>query len=660
MHNIEMIKDLRMKFIQGENIDAGNIRLEVFESWVRCRKTVDPLKKQNTSLLDAEELKRLKLQNKELIDVTLPVMQNLYAIINNSTVEIFLSVIKGEDQLIIESIGDDDATHKSSQVKAIPGSNWSEREMGTSATALAAIHDRPIQLFPYENYCFLLGERISTAAPIHDPETNSILGVITLTTVNVKLFHPHTMSMVVVLVNLIEKQIATIRLIKRAEIDNHYKNLIMEAYGDGLIAIDERMNITQINQKALNIFEIESDPLGKNIIVLLSDIFGTINKPRGLVDMIRSKSNVNDEFIHIQTPFGAIRLAVTTRSISLNDKVIGKVLIIQEMSRVNNLVARTVGNNARFTFDDLVGRDKKFRCAVETAMQVCNTTSNILLMGESGTGKDLFAQSIHNASGRSGKPYIAINCAAVSRELIGSELFGYVEGAFTGAKKGGSPGKFELADGGTIFLDEIGEMPLDMQTALLRVLEERAVTRIGGRASLPVDVRVIAATNKNLVEEVDKGQFREDLYYRLNVVSIQLPPLRERKEDIPVFIAYLASKISRQLGKKIKDIDREFILTCSNYDWPGNIRELQNTIERCVNLAKSAVLTLNLLPEHILNNTLPVNDLPGLNKNLKKYGKLVESSLIKNYLMVYGGNVDLVARELGISRSTLYRRLNDQ
>ncbi len=650
---------LRMRFINGEQIDTNEIRPEILESWRRCKGKVDPFKKKNTDILNGTDLEALRLEYKELIDITVPVMKNLYEIMNDEGFVIILFAGNGGNQYILEIIGDEKAMRHSHCVNVIPGSSWAESVMGTNAGCLAFLHDRPFQVYPYENYCLFMKCNTSSAAPIHDPDTNAIIGVLCIAG-NLKMVHCHTLGMITVLVSLIEKQIAAVRLKNKAEIENNYKNLIMEAYSGGLIAIDENLVITQVNQKAISTLEIEENPLGKNIISLFSNVLGAVNRPRELIDIIRSNNDVSDEFIHFHAASKTIRCAVTTRSIYYNHRVIGKIIMIQKMSRVNNLLARTVGNSARFTFSDLIGENKKFLYAMETALQVSNTGSNILLLGESGTGKDLIAQSIHNASGRSGQPYIVINCAAIPRELLGSELFGYMEGAFTGARKGGNPGKFELADGGTIFLDEIGEMPLDMQTVFLRVLEERAVTRIGGKKAIPVDVRVIAATNKNLAKEVEKGNFREDMYYRLNVVSIYLPPLRERREDVPLLITHLVDKTSKRLGKKIKSIDQEFMLACSAYEWPGNVRELQNTVERCINLARSSVLTLSLLPDNILKHNTSVNNLMGPDRSLKKYGKSVESSLIKEYLHKYGGNINLVARELGISRSTLYRRLKNK
>ncbi len=268
----------------------------------------------------------------------------------------------------------------------------------------------------------------------------------------------------------------------------------------------------------------------------------------------------------------------------------------------------------------------------------------------------MFAQAIHNESPRKGGPFVAINCAAIPRELIGSELFGYVEGAFTGAKRGGSPGKFELADGGTIFLDEIGEMPLELQATLLRVIEQRALFRIGGREVIPVDVRIIAATNQDLQSRVQQGLFRQDLFYRLNVMSIKMIPLRQRADDIPLLANYFYQRFIKKLGKKVYPIPKEFIGRLYHHSWPGNIRELQNAIERCVNLSRTGLLDINHLPEEILEkNTQPVQvNIEHNNTNLEELEREVVFKLMKDYQ----GNISKVAEQLGIARSTLYRKLN--
>jgi len=317
------------------------------------------------------------------------------------------------------------------------------------------------------------------------------------------------------------------------------------------------------------------------------------------------------------------------------------------------LIQRVAGVRANITFDHIIGQSSNFKSAITYAKMAVGSDTNVLLLGESGVGKEMFAQSIHNASNRSKELFLAINCAALPRELIASELFGYEDGAFTGARKGGNPGKFELADQGTMFLDEIGEMPLDMQSSLLRVLENGTIERLGGREPIPVNVRIIAATNKNLLEEVKKGNFRLDLYYRLGVMIINIPSLRDRISDIPEFVEHFIKTIGPKHGKKILSIDDRAMDILLNYDWPGNVRELNNVIERAINISAGNVLTADLLP-------------PEMRKDNQTYIKLweehpsknmIEEQLIRNYLSKYSNNRSRVAKELGISRSSLYRKM---
>ncbi|ACB85728.1 sigma-54 interaction domain-containing protein [Natranaerobius thermophilus] len=239
---------------------------------------------------------------------------------------------------------------------------------------------------------------------------------------------------------------------------------------------------------------------------------------------------------------------------------------------------------AKYNFTDIIGESQQMRKAKELGEAAASSDSSVLICGETGTGKELFAQSIHNASYRCSKPFIAINCAALPPSLIESNLFGYVEGAFTGAKKGGATGVFEKANNGTLFLDEISEMDLDLQSKLLRVLQEKEVTRIGGRKVIPLNLRIIAATNRNLEDMIQKGQFRRDLFFRLNVIEVKLPPLRDMKEDIPLLVNETIIKMNSIFGKAIKGVDKEALEMLINYDWPGNVRELYNCIERAFNL----------------------------------------------------------------------------
>jgi transcriptional regulator with PAS, ATPase and Fis domain len=265
----------------------------------------------------------------------------------------------------------------------------------------------------------------------------------------------------------------------------------------------------------------------------------------------------------------------------------------------------------------------------------------------------MFAQAIHNASNRAQELFLAINCAALPRELISSELFGYEDGAFTGARKGGNPGKFELADQGTMFLDEIGEMPLDMQASLLRVLENGTIERLGGREPIPVNVRIIAATNKKLLEEVKKGNFRLDLYYRLGVMIINIPPLRERAGDVPELVEHFIKTIGPRHGKNITGIENQAMDILINYDWPGNVRELNNVIERAINICSGNILTTDMLPPEMYENNPEYIKIWEDNPSID----IMEEQLIRNYLNKFSNNRSKVARELGISRSSLYRKM---
>ena len=317
--------------------------------------------------------------------------------------------------------------------------------------------------------------------------------------------------------------------------------------------------------------------------------------------------------------------------------------------------------SAKYTFNDLCGSCQAFNEAVYRAQRVAKSDSSVLILGESGTGKELFAQAIHNASSRRGHPFVSINCAAMPRELISSELFGYVEGAFTGARKNGAPGKIELANKGTLFLDEIGDMPLDLQVHLLKVLEDKAFTRLGDSKSKTVDIRVIAATNQDLNKLVREGTFRLDLYYRLNVFTLELPPLRGRVSDIPQLTRMFIKQCAQRLDKQVSDISPEALGAFMAYSWPGNLRELRNAVESSVNLAMNEEIMLSDIPTAILRATgiQPENAASNslLLTELNSAGKRAETEMILELMERYNGNKSMVAEKLGISRPALYRKL---
>ena len=349
----------------------------------------------------------------------------------------------------------------------------------------------------------------------------------------------------------------------------------------------------------------------------------------------------------------------------------------------------------RYTFTDIIGTSRAIQQCIQQARQVAVTSSTVLLYGETGTGKELFAQSIHNASQRSGGPFVAINCGAIPASLVESQLFGYEAGAFTGARKEGQQGVFEQASGGTLFLDEISEMELEMQSRLLRVLQEREVVRIGGKKTIPVDVRIIASTNKDLWQMVVGGKFRQDLFYRLNVVDLRIPPLRERVEDIPLLVRHFIKEFRSHFGTFVRDISNEAMEYLMRYSWPGNVRELQNCIERTMNLVTNELIQPGDLPALIRNCVNPLANNPangagvtglvlppyriavsgssgdplpaGFNCDaqekiqdtceLEGNTRLAERAAILRALEEVGYNRRRAARRLGISTTTLWRKM---
>lgn len=428
-----------------------------------------------------------------------------------------------------------------------------------------------------------------------------------------------------------------------------------------IVAVDKNGSITIMNQTFLNLLgTTKKDVIGQYVL----DILPTSKLPEvlrtGRIDKadiwaINGRDTVVTRFPIIED--GEIVGAIGQSLLLDMSGVRALIKRMQENEKELNLFKEEIRQSyqAKWRFEDLIGVDKDFVETKLMAYQLSRTTSSILITGESGTGKELFAHAIHNASNRRLAPFVRINCAAVPENLLESELFGYEEGAFTGARKGGKPGKFELAHGGTIFLDEIGDMPSTMQTKLLSVLQERTVERVGGTRPILINVRVIAATNRNLEKMVVNNEFRQDLYYRLNVVRLNIPPLRKRTNDIPVLVSELIDRINSQLHTNISKISFKALELLQGYTWPGNVRELENIVERALNLADmhhDDSLTIKHFPS--LVEKAYFNEkatLPEAIENLEK--KIIIDALQKT-----GGNKIQTAKKLGIHTSALYRKLD--
>ena len=450
---------------------------------------------------------------------------------------------------------------------------------------------------------------------------------------------------------------------------NQNLNNILNNLSDRVIVFDKKGNLEIFNSFADQASEASLAEMKDKLRKLMKSAKNTF-----LQRTFQDKIPFRDEEINFTTAQGTLQfLASGTPILDVNGEVEKGLLILRPIKEIHRLINRFSGAQASFQFADIVTNDAKMLETIDRARLAAQSSSNIMIEGESGTGKELFAQSIHNFSSRSKAPFIAVNCGAVPRELIGSELFGYVEGAFTGAMKGGKPGKFELASGGTLFLDEIADMPFDQQATLLRVLQEKKVSRIGANQMIPVDVRVICATNKDLKSEMKKGSFRQDLYYRLNVISLRIPPLRERSTDVIRLFNHFLKTVAHQINRDIKSVSPEILNYLIAYSWPGNVRELQNIVERMFNTATGNYLGIDQLPEEIRTpfvssaaavkseQTAPI---PGItimeHRDLNKQkNAAAEKDRLIELLKKNNGNIMQTAKDLGLSRPTLYKKMHN-
>jgi PAS domain S-box-containing protein len=441
---------------------------------------------------------------------------------------------------------------------------------------------------------------------------------------------------------------------------------VFDTMSDGVIVLNQEGRVSQFNPAALNITGFSGQGLlGIHVVDLFS------GKAPYTLKLLETGQAFYDKEILIDGKYGQIHGTATGKPIfDESNQVVGVTIILKPMKQVHQMVNTLTGAQASFTFDSIIGEDEKLLNSVKLGMMAGSNDANVLLQAESGTGKEVFAQAIHNYSRRRNGPFVALNCAALPRELISSELFGYAEGAFTGARRGGRPGKFEFANGGTLLLDEIGDMPLEQQATLLRAIQEKAILRVGSNTLIKVDVRIIAATNQDLLALVEQGRFRADLYYRLNVINIFIPPLRERRKDIKLLFHHFLNEMAPKLDKNVKQIDPSLIKCLEHYDWPGNVRELQNVVERILLLAENGHLSVEHLPIEIAraavgytsiareNHVDAMSGAPllGSRNERKLYALEQEKERIMTALNMHGGNVSRAAKELNISRNTLYRK----
>ncbi|MFP7334450.1 sigma 54-interacting transcriptional regulator [Shouchella clausii] len=456
-------------------------------------------------------------------------------------------------------------------------------------------------------------------------------------------------------VGIVKKQVLANVLLEELKRTNAFLQTMMEAMDDAVTMVDEEQRIIQINAKSEQLYALASHAIAGKPLRHYFDEEALV-----LWSVMKDKQPVVHQY---NQPKPGLHVIVNTVPVFEGEACVGGISIerdITDVVRLNEeLSSKTASLHHLNTtsedepFQKIIGRSEPVRRAIHLAAKVAKTTANVLITGESGVGKELFAEGIHQASDRAEKPFIAINCGAIPAALFESELFGYVQGAFTGAAKGGKKGKLDAAKGGTLFLDEVGEMPAELQVKLLRVLEERAYYRVGGHEAIPLDVRIVAATNRDLEKMVAEGRFREDFYYRLHVISISIPPLRERMEDLPELVQSFLQEFAQRYEKPVPKLDPEVLYALRTQKWEGNIRQLRNLIERIVILNGDHEGSVHWyhLPESYQQK---LKHMPLASKDKPKKDERMEiiNALEKTY-----GNKSAAAKLLGISRATLYNKL---
>lgn len=599
-------------------------------------------------MIDKSELQKIFAQNQDLILTASPYMEHLMSIVRGNN---FFVLLTDKDGCILNAIGDEKILSEAFELKMVAGAYMNEESIGTNAMSLVIKSGEPVQLSGKDHFIKAYHRWTCSGAPIKDSHGN-LIAALDLTGYSDSV-HPHTLGMVIAAANAIEEMLKFQEYNRLQNMTNRHIKTIFNAMPVAILTTDLDGEIKIVNQKAL---ELVGNKYKQLIATNLGEI---IDEWDSIKEAIRSKSNVN-RIINIKSLRNRFHCQMTASPIyNPQDDSIEIVFVLKE----DQTQKTKIDNQPYYTFDKIIGNDQHFVSTIAYAKKIANNRSTILIQGESGCGKEMFAQAIHNFSKRMDEPFVALNCGAIPNQLIEAELFGYEGGAYTGAKKGGNIGKFELADNGTIMLDEIGEMPMDMQTRLLRVLQENVITKIGSQKSIPINVRIIAATNKDLKKEVELGRFRKDLFYRLNVLPLYLPPLKERSSDIYLLFQYFMKNLSAKYEKEVFQISDESIAMLENYDWPGNVRELENVAEMIVNtesfptkyfsenLSHQAQNQGEQTPREPVEESLETVDPSKLGMNY------IEKEHIARVLKLYKGNITKTASILGVQRNTLYNRI---
>src|ERR1700730_5126497 len=590
------------QFVLHGVMQEGALPPALIQSWKRCAALgLDPYG--DTAREEMSEAVSSS-NSRQLLTLVRPVMEDMHQFIEGTAC---IVVFSDDGARIVDCFGDSDMRVELEHLGVRVGASWHEDRQGSNALTLALQESFPIQLEGAMHYRAALHPFYTSAAPVHDllGRAVGVLGVVG----RHENSHPHTLGMITAAAQAVSNQLQMQVWLSNANDLLSELKTILQTLPEGILLLRRDGVVSQMNGPAGTMLGLSPARVtGRR----LSDV---LPLPSALAQAIVHQQQLADGELVFDTTHGRVTCLCSLKAISsyrletgLEDIVgssglviaepmtaDGFVMILRSIERVQKLVNRMTGARAHLTFANVVGESSTLKEALRLARLAATSNSTVLLHGETGTGKEIFAQSIHNSSARADGPFVAVNCAAIPRELINTELFGYEGGSFTGADRQGRSGKFEQAHRGTLFLDEIGDMPLDLQTALLRAIETHTIVRVGGQRVIPVDVRIIVATHKDLREEARRGNFRSDLFYRLNVLTIHIPALRERTDDLPLLVQHFLQRQSRVMGRALT-ITQEAMASIQTYSWPGNIRELENMLERVTYLMPRSSITVDDLP----------------------------------------------------------------
>lgn len=572
-----------------------------------------------------------------VLDIARPIAQKMLRYLPDNYAILLIS----KQMTVMEVLASNNDSLDALSAKGIRfGTCLAEEAAGTNACALGIKLCKPVSVLGYEHFCEFFIDLGVAFAPFSSRKKP--LGGIAIIGPSEN-YKEQFLGMT---------DVACSGVIARLSIQR-WSHVVDNSISEGVLWLNTQYQVLYMSQKCYNILKYPNTDIYN---IPLDSVIKRENPENNYFwSLLEGNKQIKDEAItlNINNDIVDYNMSITPFE-TTDDTWSGFIIIIEGIERINRLIRSYSGNRARLNFNDLIGSNPAFVKALERARFSAASFSNILLLGESGTGKDVLAQAIHNESPRSSGPFVAINCAALPKELIASELFGYTEGAFTGAKRSGNIGKFELAHQGTIFLDEIGDMPVDLQAILLRVIEEKTITRLGGNKPIPINVRIIAATHRNLEAEITRNTFRRDLYYRLGVIRIVIPSLRHRLDDIPQLSQHFINLLCKRLNLPPKTLCLAALQRLKEYHWPGNVRELQNILENAVQWSEDSTITEELIEQLLMPMSVDTRVDEEFSQEMNP-----EKNLILSYLKSFNYNKSKTAKALGISRKTLYVKLKE-